>query len=214
MGILIERVDYSHLIGSEALRDGVGEFNMNVTYPYIHSSFFTEEQFQADKARLETPPDSHRTFIVGAFTGYLNPVLRRLPYYYSDFIDALHQFYITIGVEPYSSFIREKHGELGISSEHATILDRLALDTSHFLTVLPNASDSAGTWKEICHATKRGTDLVCLYREENPEMEFRQRIMEASAVYGGKSNLTLVTFDNQSELFGALRVVTNELKVD
>ncbi|TSC86620.1 MAG: hypothetical protein G01um10147_832 [Microgenomates group bacterium Gr01-1014_7] len=108
-------------------------------------------------------------------------------------------------------FIRERYGTVGITSEQATVLDKLALDTSHFLTVLPDASNSNGTWKEIIYGTQKGTELVCLFKENNPEMEFRERIIGAAVVRGAKSEITFVTFKTQSDLIPQLEEVVSEL---
>jgi len=215
MAITIEQVDYSNLRGRSDLRDGVGPFDMVLTYPYTPKQFFTEKQFQIHIIILDTPPKKGflRTFIVGGFTGYLDLTTRQLHRWYSDPIDELHLFYPTIKVIPYSCFKRERHGELGISKEHATILDQKALDNSDFLTVWPGASDSDGTRKEIDYATKKGTDLVCLFKEENPETEFRQRIMESAAVHEGGSSLTFITFGTKQELYSALAQVVDEMKI-
>ena len=208
MSMAIEKVDYSHLLGRNYLRDGVGELEMVVTYPFEQTVFFTTEEFEAHRTRLDTPPTYLRTFIIGTMTALLDPSLKRLPDKYIDLIETIHEFYEGRDIDSYSCFRRERYGAIGITSEYATVLDRLALDTCHFLTVLPGASNSPGTWKEIAYATKRGIDLVGLFRENDPEMEFRQRIMEATAVHGGKSHLTWITFMGESDLIPQLEVVS------
>lgn len=203
----IERVDYSHLLERPDLRNGVGEFGMDVTYPFVQTVFFTDAEFEAHKTRLDTPPGDLRTFIIGTMTDMLDLNLKRLPDWYMNFIETIHRFYELRGIDSYSCFRREGYGAIGITNYHATVLDRLALDTCHFLTILPGASNSRGTWKEIAHAAQRGTALVGLFRENNPEIEFRQRIMEAAAAHGGKSHLTWVTFRNESNLIPQLEEV-------
>lgn len=199
----IETVDYKYLMERPDLRNGVADFAMDVTYPFRQTIFLTDEEFEAHKARLETPPTGLRTFIIGAMTGMLDVNLRRLPDEYINFIERIHSNYEQMGIDSYSCFRRERYGEIGITSDHATVLDRLALDTSHFLTILPGATNSLGTWKEIVHAVKTGTHLVGLFRERDPEMGFRQRIMEAAAVHGGKSRLFWVT-GNETDLIPQL----------
>lgn len=206
----IEVVNYKYLLGRPDLRDGIGDFAMEVTYPFKQTVFFTDEEFEAHRVRLETPPVGLRTFIVGKMTDMLNVNLRRLPDEYINFIEGVHGCYEQMGIDSYSCFRRERYGAIGITSEHATTLDRLALDTSHFLTILPGATDSRGTWKEIIHAAKAGTHLIGLFKENNPEMEFRQRIMEAAAVYGGKSRLFWIT-GSETELIPQLEEVPSKL---
>lgn len=211
IAMAIEKVDYSHLIGRGELKNGEGEFRMEVTYPYVPSTFLTEEEFLADRARLERRSSGLWTFVIGAYTSLLDPKTGLLPWDYTLFIRGIHNFYTTKGLGNYSCFLRERFGAVGISSEYATILDKMALEKSDFLTVLPGASNSNGTWKEITYGTQKGTELICLFRESDPDMAFRQRIMEAAAVHGVKSELTFVTFRTQSDLMPQLEVVVPEL---
>ena len=213
MALVIETVNYSHLTGNPDLRNGVGEFEMDVTYPFEQTTFFTDIGFETHKAWLETRSSNPRSFIVGAMTKRLDPGLRRLPDVYANLIESIHKTLEMVGVETYSCFRRERFGTIGITSEHATILDRLALDTSHFLTMLPGASDSGGTWKEIVHATKAGTHIVGLFNEQEPELEFRDRIMEAAAVHGARSSLVFVTFGSHDELVSGLTQVATTPRI-
>ncbi len=206
MTLVIERVDYSHLIGTD-LRNGAGEFHMDVTYPVVPSIFFTEEEFLRDKQRLEANPGKPRSFVIGTFTAFFDPELRRLPNDYIETIELVHETLNSLGVDTYSCFKREKYGELGISSAHATVLDGLALDTSDVLTMLPGASKSPGTWKEIVHGTKHGKQIVGL----NTEPDFRQRIMESAAVHGATSELTFVNYNSPRELVSGLTYLVKGL---
>lgn len=207
-----KHVDYSHLIGRPDLKNGQVDFGMKVTYPFEQTVFLTDEVFELQRAYLETPKEMRRTFVIGTMTGLLVPELRRLPDYYIALIRSVHGVYDRVGIDSYSCFLREKMGEVGITDEQATVLDKLALETSDFLTVLPGASKSEGTLKEIAHGTKVGIDLVCLLNEDNPEdMEFRTGIMGFAAVHGAKSNLTFITFKKQVDLEEQLEEVTRDL---
>lgn len=212
--MIIEKVNYSHLLGRTDLRDGSGEFNMVVTYPggVKPLARFTHKEFIADKKRLEGTPVHLRSFIVGTFTALYDPQLRHLPDEYRDLIETVHNTLEDLGIDTYSCFRREAYGRKRIRNGYATILDKLALDTSHFLTVLPGASNSEGTWKEINHATRAGKDLVGLFKEGDPEMDFRTKIMEAAAAHGAKSGLVFITFANIAELTAGLSVVMSGVK--
>lgn len=208
----IQEVDYSHLTDLE--QEPYTPFSINVSYPGEKPKvFFTEEQFQADRRLLETPTNGRlRTFVIGAFTALFDPAIGSLPPDYEELIRSIHGFYEGTGlVQPYSCFMRESFGRVGIRSDHATALDRLALETSHFLTLLPGASESPGTWKEIGHASKRGTRIVGLFREDQPDLPFQNAIMQAAARGGANTPLTFITFSSPNHLFDQLHRVTRNL---
>ncbi len=207
----IENVNYSHLIGRSDLRDGIVDFGMRVTYPYIPSAFLTDISYRLQRAYLETQKSMKRTFVVGAMTSQLVSELGRLPDHYIKLIRSVHSIYDRVGIDSYSCFLREKMGTVGITSAQATNLDLIALDTSDFLTVLPGASNSEGTWMEVTHGAQRGKDIVCIFRQDDPEMEFRHRIMGVAAAHGAKSNLTFITFEKLGDLKGQLEIVAREL---
>ncbi len=206
-----EKVNYSHLTGMAGVTDGVVDFGMEVTYPFSQTVFLSEESVRLQSTYLEAPKTMRRTFVLGPMTGLLVPSLGRLPDERISLIYSVHNFFDRMGIDSYSCFLRERMGQIGITSEQATILDKLALDTSDILTVLPDASNSAGTWKEIVYATKTGTALVCLFNKDDLEMGFRTRIIESAAVHAGGSELTFVTFGTAEELFSGLREVVDEM---
>lgn len=208
----IQEVDYSHLTGLP--HEPYVPFAINVSYPGEKPKvFFTEEQFQADRRLLETPTNGRlRTFVIGAFTALFDPSIGCLPPDYEKLIRSIHGFYEeTRLVEPYSCFVRERFGRIGITSDHATVLDRLALDTSDFLTLLPGASHSPGTWKEIKHASTRGTRIVGLFKEDQPDLHFQAAIMREAANGGANSPLTFITFNSPNHLFEQLHEVTRNI---
>ena len=212
--LTIEKVDYSHLIGDPSLRDGVGEFRMKVTYPGGKKPYvrFTNREFRDHRISLAQTPTRPRSFVIGAFKAFFDQKLKQLPEEYKALIEAVHQALNDLEIDTYSCFQREKYGKRRMRSRHATILDGLALRQSDFLTMLPGASVSRGTWKEITYATQNGTDLICLFREANPELEFRQRIMESAVVHGGGSMLTFITFGNYEEIGLGLAITTASIR--
>lgn len=209
----IEVVDYSYLLGRPNLRDGTGDFEMKVTYPkgVRPPMRFVRGEFLTHKERLTRVPVGTMSFIIGTFTAFYDPELRRLPDEYKDLIDSVHQTLESAGMFTYSCFRREAYGEKSMRSGYATVLDGLALRRSRFLTMLPGASISAGTWKEINEAMKKGIDLVGLFRESDPEFEFREKIMESAAAHGAKSKLIFITSDSQVGLNSHLAEVTKDL---
>lgn len=211
----IEVVDYSYLLERPNLRDGTGKFDQVVTYPNgIRPSMrFTRREFLAHKERLTRMPLGNISFIIGTFTAFYDPKLRRLSDEYRDLIESVHQTLDNVGVSTYSCFRREEYGGKSIRSGYATVLDRLALRRSRFLTMLPGASISEGTWKEINEGVKKGIDLVGLFWEHTPEIEFRQRIMESAAAHGAKSKLIFITSSSQVGLNSHLTEVTKDLLV-
>lgn len=208
----IEKVYYKQLFTVPPL-NGAREFVMNVTYPVENPPTpLTQEEFQSQLEWLKTPPVAPRTFVIGAFTALFDPGLRRLPDWYKVFVESFHLFYEGVGFESYSCFRREHYGLKGITSEQATVLDKLALDTSHFLTLLPGASNSQGTWKELDYATRAGTEVVCFFKGKDPEIEFQLAIKGLAAENGAKSPLTIVTYENSDDLFAQLGAVIPELR--
>lgn len=208
----IQEVNYTHLVGPH--NNGITkEFKMHVSYPgNPPAEFFTPEQFQQDRSWLKSAPlGKLRTFIIGTFTGFFDPSIGRLPDHYEELITTLHGHLEGLDIQTYSCFRREKFGRLGITSEHATVLDKLALDTSDFLTLLPGASNSAGTWKEIVHATQKGTRIVGLFHEGQPEEDFQEAIMRTAAASQGNSPLTYVTFGSTPHLLEQLTEVVKKI---
>lgn len=116
-------------------------------------------------------------------------------------IEALHQFYEGLGVDTYSSFKRENYGQIGITGEDATFLDKLAIYTSHVLTVLPGASKSPGTWEEIRYGGAFGKNFLFLFDAKDPEEEFQETLRTIIANISTRPFLVFIKFKSLFDLF-------------
>lgn len=168
--------------------------------------FLSPEQVKEEAASLLTKPPWRRTFLIGPFTGKIDSVSGVLRDNDRELVEATHQFYEELGVECYSSFKREDYGRKGIRDEDATLLDMLAIRTSHVLTVLPDSSQSNGVWEEIRYGGSLRKSFLFLFRRRQ-EVEFKRSLRSLIANLSTHPFLVFITFDSLPELFDNMNKV-------
>lgn len=188
------------------INPGVCEFRIDAstTRGAPPGRLLTEEEIACELKRIQTPVE-RRTFLIGPFGRKIDPTLGRMRDEDIGFIEAMHRFYEGLGIDTHSCFRREDYGRLGIRNEHAEVIDKLLIDTSHVLTALPGASMSNGTWTEIRYGTAIGKNFLFTFRENDPEVVFQRKVKDLLATTGSASRVAFVTFGNHDELFGYIR---------
>lgn len=169
-------------------------------------SILSSEDIEAQTKLLLVKPEHKRTFLMGPFTSKIDPALGKMRDEDIELIEAVHRFYEeSLRVDCYSSFRRECYGQVGIGDDHATFLDKLAIETSHILTVLPGSSKSDGTWEEIRYGGALGRAFLFLFRQDQPEEEFQQHLRTKIANLSTHPFLVFVTFRSLEDMFEQMR---------
>lgn len=173
--------------------------------------FLTPIEIASERNALLRKPPLRRTFLVGSFSNRIDPATGMIMQQDREFIEGLHQLHERQGIECYSSFKRERYGRLGITDADATALDKLAILTSHVLTVLPNSSLSHGTWEEIRYGGAVKRSFLFLFREEISEFPFQQEIRSIIANLSVHPIIMFLSFRNNADLQEQLAEVWNPI---
>lgn len=168
--------------------------------------YLTLVEYNQEMDRIDTPAEL-RSFMAGPMGGKIDPVLGRMPDIDIEFISAFDGFLTEMGVDVHSCFKREEFGRIGISNKYATAIDRLLLETSHWMTVLPDSTNSHGTRNEVRYGTAIGKPFLFTFRKRGPELEFQKWVRELVEDTCSSSGIVFVTFDSITDLSKQVRRV-------
>lgn len=160
----------------------------------------TAEEVELEIQYLNTPV-KRRTFPVGPLGRKINPLSGEMNEEDQVFINGVCQRFRERGIDCPNCFEREQFGRLGMQDQDATNVDKLSIDTSDVITVLPDASLSNGTWQEFIYGSAIGKGFIFTFRKENPELEFQAKVRQWAANTKNRSRIVFITFDNLDDLF-------------
>lgn len=160
----------------------------------------TVDEVDLEIQRLKTPVE-RRTFPVGPLGRKINPISGAMNEEDQVFIKSVCQRFRERRIDCPNCFERELFGRVGMRDEDATKVDRLSIDTSDVITVLPDASISNGTWQEFIYGNATGKSFIFTFRRENPELEFQEKVKQWARYNKSRSRIVFVTFDSLDDLF-------------
>lgn len=160
----------------------------------------TKKEVESVIQYLKTPV-TRRTFPIGPLGRKIDPLSGEMSKEDKLFINGLCQRFRERGIDCPNCFEREQFGRLGMQDADATNVDKLSIDTSDVITVLPDASISNGTWQEFVYGNTLGRSFIFAFRRENPELEFQAKVKEWTVHTKSRSRIVFVSFDNLDDLF-------------
>ncbi len=178
----------------------------------LYEEDLTDEQFQEQLSSIISTPPRLTVFSAGAMNSLMDVQTRRMKKEAIDVIQTVDRTCAGCGYCSFHCFGFQDFGRYRVTSQQATLRDRILVQRSEIFIALDSTPDSSNAPVEVKYRLWLGKSVIALFRRDQPRLDYREwltsQIEEKPAT---NPPSVFLTYDCLSDLAGGLGYVLSSI---